>query len=69
LRFPFRLSKPMDGMRFCLQFLQSSDVRITVPRIFVQHLSTEDRTTMAAYDGVAPKLDNIVSLPTERAVR
>lgn len=69
LRFPVRLSSQNNSLRFCLQFQQDSDVRITSPRVFVQHLGRPDQVNVARYDGVQPKLDNIVSLPTEQTIR
>lgn len=69
LRFPVRLSKQLPTLGFCLQFQQDCDVRMTVPRVFVQRLDNGDRMTVARYDGVEPRLENVVSLPRERTLR
>ena len=69
LRFPVRLSRQLPALGFCLQFQQDCDVRMTVPRVFVQRLGISDRTTVARYDGVEPRLDNFVSVPRQSRLR
>jgi len=69
LRFPVRLSRKLPAVRFCLQFDQDCEVRVTVPRVFVQRLDDADRLTVARCDGARPRLEDVVSLPLERKIR